>query len=127
MRPTPVPPPIPHYPQGLKETPAKGTGTPITWEQTDTLWAGDIDKHEMGSNAVRKTMVDGKLVPAKYKKPSRNAARLTFRKIREHFNAGWKKRKKERNLLQGENFEAHRVLCGYAALSGRVGINFRGH
>ena len=66
--PTPVPPPIPHYPQGLKETPAKETGTPITWEQTDTLWAGDIDKHEMGSNAVRKVMVDGKLVPAKYKK-----------------------------------------------------------
>ena len=81
---------IPHYPQGLKETPAKGTGTPITWEQTDTLWAGDIDKHEMGSNAVRKVMVDGKLVPAKYKKSSRNAARLTFRKIREHFNAVWK-------------------------------------
>ncbi len=65
MRPNPVPAPIPHYPQGLKKTPAKGTGTPITWEQTDTLWAGDIDKHEMGSNAVRKVMVDGKLVPTK--------------------------------------------------------------
>ena len=63
-RPTPVPPPISHYPQCLKETPAKGDGTPITWEQTDTLWAGDIEKHEMGSNAVRKVMVDGKLVPA---------------------------------------------------------------
>ncbi len=37
VRPTPVPPPISHYPRGRKETPAKGTGTPITWEQTDTL------------------------------------------------------------------------------------------
>ena len=67
-RPAPAPPPVPKYEQGLVETPAKGTGTPISWRQIDTFWAGDVDKHEMGSNAVRKVMKDGQLAAAKYKR-----------------------------------------------------------
>ena len=77
-QPAPAPPPVPKYEQGLVETPAKGTGTPITWKQIDTFWAGDVDKHEMGSNAVRKVMKDGQLVAAKYKRTTRAAKRTTF-------------------------------------------------
>ena len=88
-QPAPAPPPVPKYEQGLVEIPARGTGTPITWRQFDTLWAGDVDKHEMGSNAVRKVMKDGQLVGAKYKRTTRAAKRPTFIHIRTHFKASW--------------------------------------
>jgi hypothetical protein len=58
-QPAPAPVPIPKYEQGLVQIPAKGTSTPIIWRQIDTFWAGDSDRHEMGSNAVQKVMKDG--------------------------------------------------------------------
>jgi hypothetical protein len=81
----PAPPPRPDYPQGLEETPAKGFNTPITWRQIDTFWAGDIEKHTMGSNAKMKIMKDGELVAAKYKPRYTKQVRATFRTIREEF------------------------------------------
>ena len=56
---TPTPPPRPDYPQGLEETPAKGFNTPISWRQIETFWAGNIEKHTMGSNAKMPIMKDG--------------------------------------------------------------------
>ena len=88
-QPAPAPPPVPKYDQGLVDTPAKGTNTPISWRQIDTFWAGDVDKHEMGSNAVRKVMKDGELVAAKYKRSTRAAKRTTFNQIRTHYKASW--------------------------------------
>jgi hypothetical protein len=81
VQPAPAPLPVPKYEQGLVETPAKGTNTPITWRQIDTFWAGGVDKYEMGSNAVRKVMKDGQLVAAKYKRTTRAAKRRTFNQI----------------------------------------------
>jgi hypothetical protein len=86
-RPASAPASIPKYEQGLVETPAKGTGTPISWQQIDTFWAVDVDKHEMGSNAVRKVTKDGQLVAAKYMRTTRAAKRTTFNQIRTHFKA----------------------------------------
>jgi hypothetical protein len=57
-QPAPAPPSVLNYDQGLVETPAKWTGTPISRRQIDTFWVGDVDKLEMGSNAVRKFMKD---------------------------------------------------------------------
>jgi len=59
QQPAPAPLPVPKYEQWLVETPAKGTGTLISWLQIDTFWAGDVNKHEIQFNAVRKIVKDG--------------------------------------------------------------------
>jgi hypothetical protein len=81
----PAKPPRPDYPQGLEETPAKGTNTPITWAQIDTFWTGPVKKHEMGSNSARKVMKDGELTNQNYAPAYTRAVRTTFRQIREEF------------------------------------------
>ena len=70
------------YKQCLEETPSKGLNFPITWEQIDTFWSGDVSKHEMGSSRVRKTLQDNQLVDEKYAKKTRDDVRRTFRQIR---------------------------------------------
>jgi hypothetical protein len=62
----PTPPPRPHYPQDLQDTPKKGTGTPIYWANIDTFWSADLQKHNIGNNFARKVMRDGRLVADVY-------------------------------------------------------------
>jgi hypothetical protein len=89
-RPAPAPAhEVPKYAQGLVETPAEGTDVPISWRRIDTFWSQDVDKHEMGSNAVRYTTVDNKQVAQKYKLSTRDNKRAIFDQIRTHYKASW--------------------------------------
>ena len=77
---------VPKYEQGLVENPAEGTNVPNSWRRIDTVWIQDVDKQEMGSNAVRYTTVDGQQVAEKYK---RYAKRTTFKHIRTPYKTSW--------------------------------------
>ena len=74
--------PTPPFKQCLDEPSEKGNGA-ITWEQIVAFWsAGRIEKNNMGSNTVRKRLVQGQLVPELYAESTKRAKVTTFESLR---------------------------------------------